>query len=50
MIIFSQSLDPEPEPDPILFLDPDALKQIMSDSGRSGSGSTRLVLLWCGET
>ncbi len=42
MIIFTISLDPEP--DAILFPDPDTapLKQIISDLGGSGSDSTPL--------
>jgi hypothetical protein len=41
MIIFTVSLDQ----DPVLFSDPDPLKQIISDSGGSGSGSTTLLTM-----
>jgi hypothetical protein len=40
MFIFTISLVPDPDLDPILFSDP--LKQIISDPGGSGSGSTIL--------
>ncbi len=33
----------EQDPDPLLFTDPDPLKQIISDPGGSESGSTTLV-------
>ncbi len=41
MLIFTISLDPEAEPGPILFPDPAALEQIISDPG--GSGSTHCL-------
>jgi hypothetical protein len=39
MIIFTISLDP----DPLLFSNPALIKQIISDPGGSGSGSTTLL-------
>jgi hypothetical protein len=39
--LFSQyvGLDPEPDPDPSLFLDPDVVKQIISDPNESSSAT-----------
>jgi hypothetical protein len=43
MIIFTLDSVPKPDPDPILFREPAPLKQIISNPGGSGSGSTALV-------